>query len=365
MKRAVFLVLITMMLALTAQADVTVRYDCNGGSGPERSTVLVPDASGVISFSHPSEAPRRSGCQFLGWLCQDNPVYYPIDQPGQSIRYRLSDGQLSYTAQWMPNDHPAWAPYVTATAFGSDGTLYDVVEAQFKCVQKNEATYYCLHNWYNSSGEFSGIIDGSGYAGFQYKDGKTWTILSVWGNEHGVPAIEYAPGGSVAEPFGGEGTGMHILAEYPVQEFTWYTMRIQARTSGQKTVYEQWVKPENGSWEMICAISYPRPNLGFTWDCFFLEDWAGNNLPRSCQIRGYCARRANDGHWLNATQFSLRNHLANTGEQNVRYDCNWAVCDSETLWIQSGGDGFAAKAPSMPATAKVAARGPETASLQG
>ena len=91
------------------------------------------------------------------------------------------------------------APYMVATVLYLTGETYDIIEGQFKCVDLTPCTYYAMHNWYNDE------QDGAGYAGFQYKDGQTWTILSIWNTTTGYSMIEYAPPGSVSEPFDGEG----------------------------------------------------------------------------------------------------------------------------------------------------------------
>lgn len=76
------------------------------------------------------------------------------------------------------------------------------------CRDAAENTYYCPHNRCNTYGTFSGIEDGSRYAGFQYKDGQTWAILAIWSTENGRAGIEHAPPSSMRELFGGEGTCM-------------------------------------------------------------------------------------------------------------------------------------------------------------
>ncbi len=226
------------------------------------------------------------------------------------------------------------APYMVATILDWDGQTYDIIEGQFKCVDAVTCTYYAMHNWYNDSGDYSGAIDGAGYAGFQYNEGKTWTIMSIWHGQTGRAKIEYAPDNAIAEPFDGEGVGVHVLVPYSWQPGTWYTMRIEAITEGGKTYYVQWVKPENGSWTKTAVISFSKPNLGFTWDCFFLEDWIGNGLQRSCQLRRYYARRAGDSRWV-----SLRDYRFSCADPKA---IHYSFCqtDEGTVYIQSGGEGF-------------------------
>lgn len=223
------------------------------------------------------------------------------------------------------------APRVTARMLEPAGAGYDILEGQWLCADAAEATYYCVHNWYDDAGAFRDIADGSGYAGFQWKDGAGWTILSLWDNDRGRAEIEYAPPGSVAEPFGGEGTGMHVLVPCPFRIGQWYTLRVQARTDAGRTRYEQWIRPEGGVWRMLAAISYPRPGLGFSWDCFFLEDWAGNGLLRSCRLRGYYARRR-DGAWQSLDRYAFSHDRGGSGA-----DCGFGRAGDDAVWISSGG----------------------------
>ena len=349
-KRAgAFLLVCIMMFSLAASADVTIIYDPNGGSGVSGTMVLAPDSEGAVHYCHPLQEPTRPGFQFLGWLCNDEARFYPLDPAGKSINYVMESGTLTYVAKWMPEKHPVYSPAMTATMLYPDGNLYDLLEGQFQYVQQAEGSLYCLHHWYNtSSDDAEDIADGAGSAGFQYKDGKTWVYLSVWGNEHGMPSIGYCRPDSIAESF--EGKGMQVLTEYPLQEFTWYNMRIQAWSDAQNTYYEQWVKPGNGNWEKYAVIRFPRPDAGFTWDCFYLDGWNDDNMPRSCLLRGYYARRQGSVGWRSLDSFTITNQVAGTGEQNVRYDCRYDSFGEDTAWIQSGGAGFEVITPVMPGT---------------
>lgn len=253
----------------------------------------------------------------------------------------------------MPDVHPRSAPCLSATLYRPDGALYDAVEGQWRCVQRADNTCYCLHNWYSGADGYAGIVPGSGYAGFQFCRGKGIAILSLWNTDRGRPAVEYAKSGAVVEPFGGEGSGVHVLTDYPWRIGVWYTMRIQARTVGRRTVYEQWVKAADGGWEKLAAIAYPAPKLGFSWDCFFLEDWLGGNAMRGCQLRGYYARRALFGRWRSLDGYEISNHLPENGAQNVRFDCDFKSLNADAVYLRSGGDGFNATAPALPATLRV------------
>ncbi len=225
------------------------------------------------------------------------------------------------------------ASYLVATVLDWTGETYDIIEGRFKCVDQVPCTYYAMHNWFNGDGSYANTDEGSGYAGFQYTaDGRTITIMSVWNTSRGHAEIVYAPEGSIAQPFSGEGEGIQILAPYDWRVGVWYTMRIQAVTVNGKTYYEQWVKPENGSWTHMATISYSTPGLGFKWDCFFLEDWAGNGLMRSCQLREYYARRASDGQWISLTDYQV------SCDDRLALAYSAVLTDASTVYMQSGGN---------------------------
>ena len=252
---------------------------------------------------------------------------------------------------WNQAGNPAkGAPYMVAQVLAPTGVRYDLVEGQWLCTDAAEATYYCLHSWYTAASGFTGIADGSGYAGFQVLNGKPWAILSLWSTEHGKPTIEYAPAGSVAEPFGGEGAGLHVLTPYPWRTGQWYVMRVQARTVGARTCYELWVHPEGGAWQKLAAISFPRPGLGFLWDCFFLEDWVGNDCLRSCRLRGYYARKGR-WSWHSLDRFVISNHRG--AARNVLEDCGFGQSGKDAVWISSGG-GYSLSLPAMPCEIRIA-----------
>ena len=225
------------------------------------------------------------------------------------------------------------APYMVATVLNWSGDVYDIIEGRFKCVDRAPCTYYAMHNWFNGDGSFANTDEGSGYAGFQYTaDGRAITIMSVWDTARGHAEIVYAPEGSIAQHFDGEGEGIQILAPYDWEVGEWYTMRIQASTVDGKTHYEQWVKPDGGRWTHTATISYSTPGLGFMWDCFFLEDWAGNGLMRSCQLREYYARRAWDGEWLSLTEYAV------SCDDPLATAYSYVLTDASTVFMQSGGN---------------------------
>ena len=119
-------------------------------------------------------------------------------------------------------------------------------------------------------------------------------------------------------------------------------MRIQARTTGGKTVYEQWICPENGTWTKICAVSVPRCGCGFNYVCSFLEDfYPFTNLRRSMQLRNMSARMGATGKWVENKRFSISNYDDNRLKQyNVNYNCKAERASSAALFMQVGGGGY-------------------------
>ena len=334
MKRFLFAVVILVLccIAVTASADVTVRFDMQGGSTRCASLKLKPDANGVVRFNLPAETPVRSGYQFIGWYCKGLEMEYGLCQPGEPIAFQIKNGTLTYVAQWESNNHQESCPYLIAWTCDYPEQA-DIIQVDFKCIQEAPSTYYAVHCWYEENG----------YAGFQIlDDGTHVVIMSMWDNGPLKPTIEYAPYSRVAQAFDGEGTGKQVISNYDWTKLSWYTMRIQAITSGSKTVYEQWIRPENGTWEKICAISFPKAGCGFNYDCAFLEDfWPFTNLRRSMQLRNASARMASSGKWKTNKNYDIRNYIDNSlTKENVNFNCKAQAANDSALFMQIGGGGY-------------------------
>ena len=245
----------------------------------------------------------------------------------------------------------AETPGMVATMLGNTGVVYDIIEGQFKCVDRANGAYFAMH-------QSSELDSAPGYAGFQFRDGRSWTIMSLWHTPTGSARIEYAPKDAIAHPFTGEGDGMQVLVPYKWDLGIWYTMRIQAVTVGGRTHFEQWVMPENGSWTKLAVISFSKPNLGFKLNRFFLEDFAHSGLQSSCQLRGYYARRASDHKWKSLTEYEI----LNTNEKMLNY--SFCLTDQATVFIQSGGSQLGVR--KAPATLTVRQDAlPDTTTLLG
>ncbi len=329
------LVLLLLLLCLTgaaAHADVTVRFDLAGGQGGFAPLKPVPDENGVVHFSLPDTAPVRKGYRFIGWNCLGLEMEYALDRPGDPIAFQCAEGTITYVAQWENNVHQESCPYLIAWIGGVTWPA-DIIQVDFKCIQEATSTYYCPLCWYGKDG----------YAGFQIlDDGTHVVIMSMWDDGSMKPTIEYAPNSRMAREFTGEGTGKQFSTDYDWAASVWYTLRIQARTSGNKTIYEMWIRPENGRWEKLCAISYPEPGCGINGCCSFLEDYYPfSNLRRSMQLRNFSVRLVPSGRWQKNLSFDISNFAdQRLTEENVPYNCKAEAAGSSALFMQSGGGGY-------------------------
>ncbi len=319
----------------TPRSAVTVHFDMQGGSSAFADLELDPDEYGAVYFNLPDETPVRTGYRFIGWYCEGLEMEYGLCNPGDSIAFAMDSGTLTYVAQWENNNHQESCPYLMA--FTCDyPEQADIVQVDFKCIQEAPTTYYAVHNWYNG-----GIAEG--YAGFQIlEDGRHVVIMSVWDSDAMRPTIEYAPYSRKAQDFGGEGTGKQVISEYDWTKLRWYTMRIQARTFGDKTVFEQWIRPEGGDWEKICAISFPVPGCGFNYNGAFLEDfYPFSNLRRSMQLANASAHLDASGVWQANRRYSISNYEDQRMQQyNVNYNCKAEAAGGNALYMQTGGSGY-------------------------
>jgi len=332
--------------AAVALADATICFDGNGGSGVPGSIFVSPDASGVVRFSLPTEVPSRSGYNFIGWNCKGLEYEYPLDPPGKSIAFSQKSGTITYVAQWKPINGSESCPYLIAQMQDLRGD-YDALQIDFKCVQDANYTYWAVHCWDDDN-------FGMGYAGFQHTEDGYVLILSVWDVDDIRPSIEYSPYAIGGEDFDGEGTGKHIISQYAWEPMRWYTMRIQAVTDGNKTIYEQWLCPEGGTWQKIAAISIPKPNCGFIYNMAFLEDfWPYSNDRRSCQLKNACARERNTQKWKMNYSYDIYNYDDQRfRELNVQYNCVAEQCSDAAIFLQTGGSD-ATRSITLPKTIKV------------
>lgn len=326
--------LVLSCAALSASADVTVRFDPNGGTAAFEDMALQPDGDGAVRFSIPPEEPVRSGYNFIGWYQSGLEMESPLRKPGEPVVLASPSGTVTYAAQWEDEIHPC-CPYLMAWAKDYTDEM-NIIRIDFRCVEEAPHTYYAVHCW-------NDVYPGSGYAGFQVLDDGTHVlILSLWDVGGQNPAIEYSPLSRKSGDFGGEGTGKQVISLYPWTAGTWYTMQIQARTSENKTVYEQWIRPEDGEWEKIAAISFPQPDIGFSSLVAFLEDFFPfSNQRRSMQLRNASGRLISGGEWRQNKAWNISNYENQALiAPNVPYDCKAEAAGPDTLYMEIGGSGF-------------------------
>ena len=293
------------------------------------------------------------------WACNRRPAITDgTSATTFSPHLKCTRGQIvTFLYRLNPAPRPDTAPYLTAT-YAFSGAVYDIARIDWKCDVDALDTYWCTMCWYDANeagGRYTGVADGSGYAGFQNVGGKHKVIMSLWATDRGAPTVEYTYAGGYSGNFSGEGTGAQVLVDYPWKAGVWYTMQIEARQENGKTVYYQFVTPENGKTECTAIISFPRANLGFNWLCAFQEDWKNNNFARSCYLRNAYTRTKGQTNWDMRTEYYVSNTAGKAeGTPNVRYNCDFAAVNN-MLWMQSGGSDFTTKCRvPLPTTIKVA-----------
>lgn len=221
---------------------------------------------------------------------------------------------------------------------------YDIISVDWYCERDALNTYWAVHNW------------DCGYAGFQNKDGNHVLLLSLWDLADGTqPEIEYVLDGQNGT-FDGEGTGKQVFTNYAWKADTWYTMCIKMSISDDKTYYEQYIKEEGGEWLKTAVISYPVAGKWFYGSSMFQEDFAFNNLMRSCRLRNACARVSGTDNWELWNRCIISNSFFPTDDAtwdhgvqlDIHFNCHWEICDSY-VFVQSGGEGFETTANPLPA----------------
>lgn len=246
------------------------------------------------------------------------------------------------TSTVYANNEPRHAPNMYVEWSSSQN--FDAVEVDWLCDKDAVNTYWAVHNWSN------------GYAGFQNKDGKHVLLLSLWDLTDGTtPQIEYISHGENGD-FDGEGTGKQVFTNYNWQVGKWYSMRIQIDKAGNKTIYSQWIKEENSNWLKIAAISYENHEFPFTGVSMFQEDFTHNNKMRSCKMRNARGRIYGTNNWNFLSRCEITNSFFPTDDatwekgvlNNITYNCNWNT-GYDYVWVQSGGQGFAANGKTIPA----------------
>lgn len=223
------------------------------------------------------------------------------------------------------------APNIYVQWFSENGE-FDAVTIDWKCTEDAWSTYWAVHQW------------SYGYAGFQNFLGKHVLLLSLWDLPDGTrPTIEYTTGEHHGD-FGGEGEGKQVYTLYDWKVNTWYSMKIERLFESDKTYFTQYIKEENGEWTKTASISYPTEVELFEVTSLFQEDFAFNNLRRSCEIKNAGGLIAGTDTWeywksceITNSFFPTRDATWENGAmENVSFDCNYKN-NGDSIWIQSGG----------------------------
>ena len=185
------------------------------------------------------------------------------------------------------------APYIAGCLGLQDGQRYISYSIDFKADAAPAGTYCCLAQWapdltvlrYSYPDAHCDYASVGGYAGLQHRSQGDWvSILSFWNvyytDEQGAtPTIQASlvyPEPDEDSQFGGEGTGVHRIVQYPWQEGRWYRMQLRCSTSDAgTTLVDQWIcDPETETWTQLCCYDTNIPGAtlaapGF----FFLENY--------------------------------------------------------------------------------------------
>lgn len=322
------------------QVDVIFELDGGTGGPTEKMMIYRPSTS---ELTVPEDAPTKADSHFQGWLVGETGT---VILPGETKVVEVDSQPIVLTAKWKSGQLEE-APYTTLYMNFPHEREYDVFQSDWMCTIDTEDTYWCTHNWYSES---DGIADdGVGYAGFQNVGGKHALILSIWDGHSGNPTIEYRKYPAIKEDdFGNEGTGKHVVQEYPWASNKWYSMRVQALPEDGKTVFELWVKPEGEEWDYVAAISYPKEACAMTWNCAFLEDFAPSNLQRAGCWKNFFAHDKSSGEWIPSTACTLDTmDRASDRMMNIAYDVIASQNDGG-VEVQTGGSGYELSLNSTP-----------------
>ncbi len=165
-------------------------------------------------------------------------------------------------------------------------------------------TYYETLGWNQGAeaGGYTGIQDHPSYGHL--------IIYSLWAPSNGQAITSvYAEPNAIVEPFGGEGTGMHILTQPNLGGSNWnlgqwYTLLTRCWDYNSHTYFGLWLNDTvTGVWKQIVTFNYPmtvRFNLGAT---AFLENWSGQYLNYTRHMRTHHGwKRNGDGSWTAFTR---------------------------------------------------------------
>ena len=350
-RKIVFLILLAAILSLfgsVAWADVVVSYDANGGISAPGDIVVVPFKKGLLQFKHPDFVPKREGYRFIGWLEGNDPVLHARTDPGDRIVLDGSSDRVVYYAQWLPTNGPALAPILSMEVMPDRALRRDISTIDWLCVQDAPYTQWGVIVWDSAVSQSSA---GDGLSGFISGNGRRCVFMTFIDEDGVGSTVEYVLGGEVGSKlflnYDTKTFPRLVCADYPWEQGQWYTMRVQARTEGDKTVFEQWVRPSGGEWEKTIALSYPLRDLGMDRHILTVIDQAGSNLPRSCLVRNVYGRDQASGNWISETDWYLSALLVRGYDLSQGYDLVPANCDCDarlvnagTLWLQTGGAGY-------------------------
>ena len=244
------------------------------------------------------------------------------------------------------------SPYIVCWPQFDGKSGYMEYAVDFKADSQPRGTYVNIGNWWMDVSSLKkkyaavttddGDDPGSAYAGFQVlEDGRKVAIMSVWktllrdkgGKETVLNAKRtYPKNPSVADDFGGEGTGVKTLVDYDWQAGKTYRALIQCGTTskGNCEIVFSVCDLETDTWTKLIAY-----DLGYGNTCIktlgcFLENYLPESAAavRTVEWSNFRARSHDDGTWISAKSAKMERQFTSwQGSYNYGSDasCFWAI----------------------------------------
>ena len=261
------------------------------------------------------------------------------------------------------------SPYITGWLNTGDTVRFSQYAADFKADYLPASTYCSLANFnmdYPSlKSQYAKIYsegDISVYAGFQRRDpGQTNVgILAFWdiycedenGNVTKITPERVYPESDEDTNFGGEGEGVHTLADYDWKQGKWYRMLIQCGTSDTtgNTTVEQWVQDlESGEWSYLSKYDLGVKDAAFTGNvAVFLENFNPESAGeiRSMELRNARICPEGSDKWISLREGYFLDNYDYPGSYNYG-------TDQDIFWMITTGVSGRAGAASEPKTLTV------------
>lgn len=244
------------------------------------------------------------------------------------------------------------SPYIVCWPHFANTTGYTAYAVDFKADSQPRGTYVNIGNWwmdvsnlykrYVSVTSDGGDFPGAAYAGFQVlEDGRKVAIMSVWklflvdeaGNRSTLDARRtYPKNPTIADDFGGEGTGVKTLVDYDWQAGRTYRALIECgeTKAGNCEIAFSVCDLKTGKWTKLIAydLGYGNTHIEST-GCFlenFLAEYAAD--VRTAEWSNFKVKSLESGAWVTAKSAKMeRQYEEWPGSYNFGSDdsCFWAI----------------------------------------